>query len=143
MYGINNVRVTSKSDLLIMSLKPGPGINLSASMQNLDTFKDEEEITFKDKIKRTFSSIKRRHKKQIQSVKMPEPKQLQPPKISIDSKQLQAPSTSNGHKPLRAVKSNPFPSAERYVLHLSNLFYFKLILPIRRHLFKWLHKDTI
>lgn len=72
-----------------MSLKPVQTLTLSASMQNLDAFKDEEEITFKDKIKRTFSSIKRRRKKQ----------QTQPTE-----------NIAFFHTPLRAVKSSPVPS---------------------------------
>lgn len=82
-----------------MSLKPVQTLTLSASMQNLDAFKDEEEITFKDKIKRTFSSIKRRRKKQ----------QTQPTE-----------NIAFFHTPLRAVKSSPVPSLsprERYVLY--------------------------
>ena len=81
-----------------MSLKPVQTLTLSASMQNLDVFKDEEEITFKDKIKRTFSSIKRRRKKQA----------------------AQTENTAFFHTTLRAVKSNPVPSLsprERYVLY--------------------------
>ena len=82
-----------------MSLKPVHTLTLSASMQNLDVFKDEEEITFKDKIKRTFSSIKRRRKKQ---------------------QAAQIENTAFFHTTLRAVKSNPVPSLsprERYVLY--------------------------
>lgn len=68
------------------------GSHLSTSLQNLNVLKDDEEITFKDKIKRTFSSIKRRTRNR----KATEQKTL----------------NSRVHKPLRSVQSvpcTPFP----------------------------------
>lgn len=67
---------------------------LSNSLQNLRT-QDEEDISFTDKLKRSFSSIKRRKKKE--SV-MP----------TITAKEtLKVPQSMHGHRPLGAAKSNP------------------------------------
>lgn len=67
---------------------------LSNSLQNLRT-QDEEDISFTDKLKRSFSSIKRRKKKE--SV-MP----------TITAKEtLKVPQSMHGHRPLGATKSNP------------------------------------
>lgn len=66
---------------------------LSTSMQNLDVFEEDEEITFKDKLKRTFSSIKRRTRTRKQIEHKPIP--------------------SRAHKPLRAVQSVPCTSISR------------------------------
>ena len=68
------------------------GSHLSTSLQNLNVLKDDEDITFKDKIKRTFSSIKRRTRNRKSTE--------------------QKPPSSRVLKPLRSVQSvpgTPFP----------------------------------
>lgn len=72
----------------------------STSMQNLQSI-DEEEESFKDKLKRTFSSIKRR-KKKVQEQKIQEI-----PVLSVSNTLTPL----RGHQPLRAVRSNPTPGA--------------------------------
>lgn len=66
----------------------------SNSLQNLN-IPDEDEISFKDKLKRTFSSIKRRRKKESA---MP----------TITAKEtLKVPQATVGHRALSATRSNP------------------------------------
>ncbi|KAK3087105.1 hypothetical protein FSP39_001780 [Pinctada imbricata] len=71
---------------------PGPlDKNVSSSMSNL-SIEDEEERSFKDKLKRTFSSLKRRKRRQDKTLlTVPEP------------------SLHTGHRKLSMVQSNPIP----------------------------------
>lgn len=61
----------------------------SSSMQDIAEMQENEEITWKDKLKRTFSSIKRRSKG----------RKTLDQKLSV--------SIVKDHKPLRAVRSVP------------------------------------